>query len=84
MKARVARPKATATRVSGEGRVKQGTVTSTKRATATAVRVGGNKESTGNVYAIATATRVAGVKEDNAEGGKGDGNGNGNIEGHGN
>jgi hypothetical protein len=51
---------------------------------ATATRVGGNKESTGDGDAIVIATRVAGVKEGNDKGGKGNGNGNGNKEGHGN
>ncbi len=57
---------------------------STKRAMATAMRVVGNKESTGDRDAIATATRVAGVEEGDDKGSKGNGDGNGNKEGDGN
>ena len=50
----------------------------TKKAMATATRVVGDEESTGNSDAIAIATRVVGVEEGDDEGGKGDGNGNSN------
>jgi hypothetical protein len=55
-----------------------------KRAMATATRMVGNGESTGNRGSIATATRVVGVEEGNDEGGKGDGDSGGNKEGDGN
>jgi hypothetical protein len=54
--------------------VGRGTVTAMKRAIATAMRVAGNKESTGDRDAIATATRVASFKEGDDEGGKAYGN----------
>ncbi len=84
MRARAARAKAIATRVLGEGCVRQGTAMSTKRAITTATRAGGDEESTGNGDAIATATRVAGIEEGNDKGGKGNDDGDGNKEGHGN
>ncbi len=59
-------------------------MTSTKRAMATATRVMGNEESTGNRDAIASATRVVGAEEGNDEGGKVDGDGNGDKEGNSN
>jgi hypothetical protein len=55
----------------------------TKRAMATATRVVGNEESTGNRNEVATMTRVVGVEEGNDEGGKGDGDGDGDKEGDG-
>ena len=55
-----------------------------KRAIATATRMVGNGESTGNRGSIATATRVVGVEEGNDEGSKGNGDGDGNKEGNGN
>jgi hypothetical protein len=58
--------------------------TSTKRAMATATRVVGDEESTGNRDAIATATRVVGIEEGDDEGGKGDGDGECKKEGNGN
>jgi hypothetical protein len=57
---------------------------STKMAMATAMRAGGDEESTGDGDAIATAMRVAGVEEGNDKGRKGNCNGNGNKEAHGN
>jgi hypothetical protein len=54
-----------------------------KRAMATATRVVGNEESTGNRDAIATAMRVVGIKEGNDEGGRGNGDGDRNEEGNG-
>ncbi len=44
-------------------------MTSTKRAMATATRVVGDEESTGDRDAIATAMRVVGVEDGNDEGG---------------
>ncbi len=50
---------------------------------ATATRVVGNEESTGDRDAIATATRVVGIEEGNDESGKGNRNGDSNEEGDG-
>ncbi len=51
---------------------------------ATATKVVGDEESTGNRDAIVTAARVVGVEEGDDEGNKGNGNGDGNKESNGN